>query len=216
MSAWVKRVAVVGVPVAIFGATFAILHLPVTNVIPPLGDLPMVVDILYSLLAAGPLLLVGPAGILLLVLSFFRRFRSSRPFAFFFILCGAATVLAWWLAWGYRTAAFKELTHRAEPLVQAIETYRRDKGSYPESLEELAPHYIERIPGTGMAGYPQFFYERRQGEEKAANRDSFELQVPCGQLMGFDVFVYWPEGNYPEYMYGGGVQEIGGWAYVHE
>lgn len=34
--------------------------------------------------------------------------------------------------------------------------------------------------------------------------------------INFDVFVYWPEGNYPDSMYGGWVERIGHWAYMHE
>lgn len=122
MSAWMKWAGVLSVPVAIFGVTFAMLHVPVMNVTPQLGDLAMEAQIVFILFAGCPLLLAGPAGILLLALSFFRRFRSSRPFALFFILCGAACIFASVLAADYRTAAFRELAHRAEPLVQAIET----------------------------------------------------------------------------------------------
>lgn len=34
--------------------------------------------------------------------------------------------------------------------------------------------------------------------------------------LGFLVFVYWPQEIYPNYMYGGNVERINGWAYVHE
>lgn len=45
----------------------------------------------------------------------------------------------------------------------------------------------------------------------------YELTVPCplGQL-NWDVFVYWPSEAYPDQMYGGWVERIGSWAYVHE
>jgi hypothetical protein len=36
------------------------------------------------------------------------------------------------------------------------------------------------------------------------------------QLLQFDSLVYWPERTYPDFMYGGGVERIGDWVYVHE
>ena len=45
----------------------------------------------------------------------------------------------------------------------------------------------------------------------------YELQVPCPLgMLNWDVFVFWPDGDYPTYMYGGGVELVGDWAYVHE
>ena len=39
---------------------------------------------------------------------------------------------------------------------------------------------------------------------------------PHTRLKDFLPTVYWPEGNDPDLMYGGGVERIGTWAYVHE
>jgi hypothetical protein len=45
----------------------------------------------------------------------------------------------------------------------------------------------------------------------------WELTVPCSPAaMVWDVFVYWPTHDYPDYMHGGDVERIGDWAYVHE
>ena len=164
----------------------------------------------------APLLFVGLAGILLLVPFFSRRCEISRPIALLLILCSLSPLLAYCVAGRCRTFAFQGLAYRAQPLVEAIEAYRYDKGNYPERLEELVPHYLERVPRTGMAAYRHFHYERRRGDQKAGSCDSYELQVPCGELLGFDLFVYWPEGDYPEYLYCGWVETIGAWGYVHE
>jgi hypothetical protein len=46
---------------------------------------------------------------------------------------------------------------------------------------------------------------------------AWELRVPCPiGLLNWDVFFYWPSETYPDYAYGGSVERIGGWAYVHE
>ncbi|HXF48942.1 MAG TPA: hypothetical protein VNL73_05910 [Verrucomicrobiae bacterium] len=49
-------------------------------------------------------------------------------------------------------------------------------------------------------------------------RDSpWELRIQCSLgIMNWDVFFYWPTEHYPEEIYGGWVEKIGKWAYVHE
>ena len=45
----------------------------------------------------------------------------------------------------------------------------------------------------------------------------WELRIPCPNgLMNWDVFYYWPSGNYPARSHGGSVVRLGEWAYVHE
>lgn len=45
----------------------------------------------------------------------------------------------------------------------------------------------------------------------------WELRVQCPLgMLNWDVFFYWPSEDYPERAYGGSVERIGRWAYVHE
>lgn len=45
----------------------------------------------------------------------------------------------------------------------------------------------------------------------------WELRVPCSiGLLNWDVFFYWPTQHYPDHAYGGSIERIGKWAYVHE
>lgn len=45
----------------------------------------------------------------------------------------------------------------------------------------------------------------------------WELRIPCPSGgINWDVFFYWPGERYPEHIYGGSVERIGQWAYVHE
>ena len=69
-----------------------------------------------------------------------------------------------------------------------------------------------------MAGYPSFRYYGPNGDFPYGRRlfETYELRVDVGRVLQFDCFVYWPERNYPEHMYGGWVERMGGWAYVHE
>jgi len=45
----------------------------------------------------------------------------------------------------------------------------------------------------------------------------WELRVNCGLgFLNWDVFFYWPSEDYPKNIYGGTVERMGKWAYVHE
>ena len=45
----------------------------------------------------------------------------------------------------------------------------------------------------------------------------WELRINCSWgLLNWEVFFYWPTQQYPGYIYGGSVERIGNWAYVHE
>ena len=69
-----------------------------------------------------------------------------------------------------------------------------------------------------MTGFPSFVDRDTRTETGESERlfASYELRVNLYKLLQFDCLVYWPEGNYPDSMYGGGVERIRAWAYVHE
>ncbi len=112
-----------------------------------------------------------------------------------------------------RRARFAEAAERARPLIAAIEAYRA-RGVYPESIEELYRGALERPPGTGMLAYPEFDY-RRPGKDDGFSGYELRVLCPLGPF-SFDVFVYRPGASYPERLYGGRVERIADWAYVHE
>jgi hypothetical protein len=47
-----------------------------------------------------------------------------------------------------RTAEFRAQAEAGQPIVQAIEKYHSDTGSYPESLSALVPRYLAAVPET--------------------------------------------------------------------
>ena len=114
-----------------------------------------------------------------------------------------------------RRARFEATAGRMEPLIRAIESHRAATGSDPESLEALVPARLPALPSTGLMAYPDVTYRRRDSGDDSFIR--YQLMIPCSSGgINFDVFVFWPEGNYPDFLYGGGVERIGRWAYVHE
>ena len=96
--------------------------------------------------------------------------------------------------------------------------FPRKTHTIPASLADLVPRELDSIPETGMAGFPSFEYRDTQTETGESERlfASYELRVNLYELLQFDCLVDWPEGNYPDWMYGGGVDRSGAWAYVHE
>jgi len=100
-----------------------------------------------------------------------------------------------------RRARFVAAAERAAPLIAAIESGRDD----PATIAAFS---------TGLMAYPEFRY-RRAGKDDLFKR--YEVSIHCGSGgLNWDVFVYWPEGKYPDFMYGGWVERVGAWAYVHE
>ncbi|MCJ7751129.1 MAG: hypothetical protein MUQ65_08555 [Armatimonadetes bacterium] len=112
--------------------------------------------------------------------------------------------------WGVR-----HVPERAQPLLSALTRYHEDQGRYPAALSDLVPTYLPRIPYTGMMGYPDFDY-KRPGEARE-EAGGYDLYVSCGiGFANFDTFRYWPSQDYPDKMYGGDVERVDNWAYVHE
>lgn len=112
-----------------------------------------------------------------------------------------------------RMIGFYLASKRAEPLVDAIARYDRDQGVPPLKLNDLVPIYLPRLPSR----LPPF--EIVTGEEARrdfyGNRWALVANVSTG-LLNWDIFIFFPSGNYPEADYGGVLERIGSWAYVHE
>lgn len=96
----------------------------------------------------------------------------------------------------------------------ALAGFHRDRGEYPDDLQLLVPRYLEEVPGTGLIGYPDFYYAR--GAARGVGGEAgYELGIRCGsELTPSEVFFCWPSGEYPTAIYGGPVERIGTWAYV--
>ncbi|MCR5886319.1 hypothetical protein LRS06_00740 [Hymenobacter sp. J193] len=50
---------------------------------------------------------------------------------------------------------------RAATIIQALEAYRHDQQQLPDSLEQLTPRYLSRLPSTGFGTFthaPFFYY----------------------------------------------------------
>ena len=115
-------------------------------------------------------------------------------------------------------AAFDKLAKRSELLVQAIKNYELQYGSPPAGLENLVPEFLPNIPQTGMGAYPEYEYKvGDEAQEFAKDAWCLVVRAPLAGL-NWDVFIYFPNQDYAEcvHAYGGVLEKVGDWAYVHE
>jgi hypothetical protein len=175
-------------------------------------------DILWNMLfLLFPLFLLALAVILVsVVLLIFRKTR--RP-AFLALIAGFTYLVIYigvsLIGGRVRMHGFHKLAQRSAPIVQAIKKFEAEKGHRPNSLEELVPQYLPSIPNTGMGAYPKYEYEVGKIGEWDDNPWVLYVNTPSGGV-NWDMFMYFPKQNYPKTGYGGGLERIDDWAYVHE
>ncbi len=113
-----------------------------------------------------------------------------------------------------RHDGFAALAERSKPLIQAISKYEASKGFPPDKLDDLVPMYLAKVPGTGIGAYPDYSYAH---DERALVKGAkWELKVYCPLgILNWDEFSYTPAHDY-SHLYGGWVEPIGDWGYLHE
>ncbi len=112
-----------------------------------------------------------------------------------------------------RSVGFARAARRAQPLVEAITRFDAAEGHPPATLDELVPKYLpslpERLPPLQIVTGPDAL------KNYHSNRWVLRAEVSTG-ILNWDVFLYFPNQAYPETGYGGWLEPIGTWAYVHE
>jgi hypothetical protein len=109
-----------------------------------------------------------------------------------------------------RMKGFELAAERAQPLVRAIERYELELGAPPSALSALLPGYLDAIPD----GLPELSITTNP-QEALGRRWMLCASCPSGPF-NWDCFVYLPDQQYPERAFGGRLQRVGAWAYVHE
>ena len=162
-----------------------------------------------------------PAFLLALLVSIPSR-AHKRKCLFSGLLC-ASTILAAWTGFprafasllNGRSHALDMVVLRGQPIIDALDKWHEDKGGYPASLPEIVPRYLGTIPGTGIAGYPDFQYKQLGAEtpyelfvnlEAAGSRSDESYPPRC---------YYWPT-NRDKYHTGKFGRTLDDWAYSSE
>ncbi len=148
-------------------------------------------------------------------------FRKTRVLSVFVLSYGVFIVLGFFAASHFsmtiRMKTFERLGERSMPLVSAIHRFCTDSGRPPQTLSELVPAYLEQVPRTGIAAYPEFDYVSGEDALLYFDANPWAIFVRCPfTLFNWDRFLYLPRKNYPLRGYGGTLERLGDWAYVHE
>ncbi|MEX0937774.1 MAG: hypothetical protein WDZ59_07925 [Pirellulales bacterium] len=174
-----------------------------------------------SILVAIPMALVFITAISIFIVSLiglvFRRFRRNAAR----VLIAAFVVLApmfMGLRWSrqLRMNEFRAFALRSESLVQHIKEFEQDTGHPPQTLSALVPQYVTEIPSTQMGAYPNYqYYLANEGPyDWIGNPWVLFVYAPC--FGAFDKFLFLPNHNYPDVGFGGPIERVEDWAYVHE
>jgi hypothetical protein len=150
----------------------------------------------------------------------FGLILCGRPRAVLYLLsaiCVVGTIFSGFaIGRKWRMEAFHALAERSMPLVAAIREYETQRGEPPHRLDDLVPQFLPTVPSTGMGGYPSYnYFVGAEADEYGGNPWALEVFTP-GPGINFDCFIYYPDQNYPETGFGGSLERIGAWAYVHE
>ena len=170
----------------------------------PVSFLAPVATALLSLSFVFPLVWLAIAlasPILAIAAAFKTKFRIYlTTFIIVWLVSWLSVPLAWSLK-GIRNPGLKRMAQQAKPLIEAIESFHEKQGRYPEDLSELVPKFLPKIPSTGASGYREFKYSFAN-DRSLFQRYELLVRTPTGGI-NWDVFVFWPEKNYPTNMYGG-------------
>lgn len=206
------RIGFVGAP--IFCAVIPLICIPAAEwmAVAPRGDQ---VFSWYGIIFVFPTLAAVPMFLAALIGLAFRRIRRLSAAV---ALCSAVYFVGFFVSirigQNVRMRAFHQLAERSKPLTVAIRNFEQKYGRPPDSLGALVPEFLPSVPSTGMAAYPEYRYST-----PATNYDGnpwvITVFTPSGGI-NFDQFMYFPRTNYPKLGYGGWVERVGDWAYVHE
>jgi hypothetical protein len=151
----------------------------------------------------------------------FKKSRKTSTFIATFSLVFLITgIFSMSISGKIRHNAFVKLANNSSELIEAIKQYENQQGVAPETLDNLVPDFLPSIPTTDMGAYPTYKYyrcEKTDQTETGCFDNPWYLQVdasPGG--INFDSFIYLPKQNYPDKGYGGSLERIENWAYVHE
>ncbi|HET9314683.1 MAG TPA: hypothetical protein VFQ51_03800 [Vicinamibacteria bacterium] len=111
-----------------------------------------------------------------------------------------------------RALGFRLAARRATPLVAAIHAYERATGGPPAQLSVLVPGYLPELP-THIP--PVELIAGGEAARYGGNRWVLVAQVGFG-ILNWDEFLYFPNQQYPSEGFGGHLERMGDWAYVHE
>lgn len=145
-----------------------------------------------------------------------RQRRNAAWLLLCSLIAATACISGLYLSQPIKRRALHGVMARAEPLIAAIRKFEVEQGHPPPNLSALVPSQLAALPTPGIGTSPEFSY-LLSGKRTDMGNNPWMLEVrPPVAGIGFDVFIYLPKQNYPERGWGGVLERIGTWAYVHE
>ena len=159
-------------------------------------------------------LAVALAAVFALTSLFRRQFGDAMLGAAVVLFCVGAFYAFRDIEWFFRRRAIVRVVRELAVLPKAIRGYTAAEGHPPPTLDALVPQYIQAIPATGLGAYPDFEY--RVGSAAPPNEE-WALLIPTSMgILNWDLLLYLPSERYPAQGWGGSLERVGAWAYVHE
>jgi hypothetical protein len=169
-------------------------------------------EVLFAPVALFALAVIVVGPVFILLPKYRTRAVEAVGIAIVFLACFVGSLILGQEVW---LDQIKNVVEQGEPLASAINEFATRNGHPPDSLDELVPQYIAAIPSTGVGANPEFQY--MVGKQDQFDGNPWVLRAtPPGLTFGFDCLMYFPLQNYPATGYGGSLERIGKWGYVHE
>ena len=113
--------------------------------------------------------------------------------------------------------AFAQLVKNGDPIVRALEQFRKKSNRYPHSLSELVPKYLPDVPSPGAPMFSAFvFIGSPQGGVADAAFEPFRLLVWCRGINQSGLAEYWPASRGPYQRIGRMLAREGDWVLLNE
>lgn len=137
-------------------------------------------------------LLAVPIGIFWTIAQIFKRKQEKIKLAsiLIWIILVVLFTHTFWIAETVRDFSRNFAINNAEKIITAIEAFKIDNNQYPNSLEDLSPKYLRKIPSPWIMGISRYNYEKKDG--------NFNLTFSQNVIIGFnfEVVVYDPTENH--------------------
>lgn len=156
------------------------------------------------------LLNIGICGIGLFInmarLLFKKHRANALQYLGAFLIIGLMIIPNLIIAEKIRLQAFYLAGLRAKPVIIAVENFYKENNKTPETLEELIPTYLEKIP----FGIPKLSIG---GTDKETGTWSLSADAGTG-LLNWDEFIYRSNQDYLDT--GVPIKKLGKWGYMYE
>ena len=145
-------------------------------------------------------------------------FKKTRVLVVALLAVGMTLLIGWFPA---SLGSMEKSVANGDRIVAALEQYFEQEKAYPETLGELVPKYIDKIPFSGAESERAFSYYKIEDDDISVDEYyyGFQLSLAVGKfsiLGGRSAkrLIYSPAERYPLRKWEKPKKLIGTWAYV--